>query len=588
MGGVTDACATTAVPGGPLHIRWLGRVAYRDAHAVQTGLFAGSSNHLLLLEHPPVYTLGVRGDLGHLLRPPAEVGADLERTDRGGDVTFHGPGQLVGYPILTVPGRRGGGLADTTAYVCSVEQLVIDALADLGLSDVGRLSGLPGVWVAPHSDAPRKICAVGVKLSRSRSMHGFALNVDPDMAMFGHIVPCGIADKGVTSLVAEGIDASMRQVVDAVAARAAERWGQAGHDRADVVWRHVPEDLSPFSRGEVGPTAPHGLVSGRSRDQDETTQDVVVRGQTTARRAGRLAEAGVTEGLEISSRKPAWMRAPLRLTPEVTALRKTMRDLDLVTVCEEAGCPNLSECWSDGTATFMINGERCTRACGFCMVDTRHPLPIDPVEPERVAEAVERMGLRFAVVTAVARDDLPDGGAAMFAAVIQAIRARTPGVPVEVLIPDCKGDPEALAVIFDQRPDVLNHNLETVARLQRAVRPSASYARSLAVLARAKAAGLTTKSSLIAGLGETTDEMHQALVDLAAIGVDIVTVGQYLRPTADHLPVARWWTPDELTALKAAGEALGIGHVEAGPLVRASYHARQAADAAAPVAVPVP
>ena len=578
---MVDRCAITPDGGRPLHIRWLGRVAYRDAHALQTGLFTSSpDDHLLLLEHPHVYTLGIRGDLGHLLRPPAEVGAELVQTDRGGDVTYHGPGQLVGYPILTIPGKRGGGLADTTAYVCSVEQLVMDVLADLGLTDTGRVPGFPGVWVAPGSDVPRKICAVGVRLSRGRSMHGFALNVGPDMAMFGHIVPCGIADKGVTSLDAEGIQVTMREVVDRVAARAAERWGSAGHDRADVVWRHTPDDLSPFSRGE-GP----GSAGDRSTPVALGTKGKGTDG-TTARRAARLNEAGVTEGLDISSRKPAWMRAPLRLTDDVIAIRKTMRDLDLVTVCEEAGCPNLSECWADGTATFMINGERCTRACGFCLVDTRHPLPTDPLEPERVAEAVERMGLRFAVVTAVARDDLPDGGASEFAAVIRAVRARTPGVSVEVLIPDCKGDPDALEIVFDERPDVLNHNLETVARLQRAVRPSAGYARSLSVLARAKAAGLTTKSSLIAGLGETAAEMEEALADLAGVGVDIVTVGQYLRPTTNHLPVARWWTPDELTALKHAGEALGIAHVEAGPLVRSSYHARQAATAAStPVAL---
>jgi lipoic acid synthetase len=447
------------------------------------------------------------------------------------------------------------------------------------------------VWVVPESERPRKICAVGVKLSRGRSMHGFALNVAPDMAMFGHIVPCGITDKGVTSLRDEGLDVSMREVVDAVARRAAERWGTAGHDRADVVWRETPSDLSPFSRGEGpgDPVRPGVGVESTSNRRRRPVDDVpVALGGTTARRAGRLAAAGVTEGIEITSRKPEWMRAPLRLTDDVIAIRKTMRDLDLVTVCEEAGCPNLSECWSDGTATFMINGERCTRACGFCLVDTRHPLPTEPMEPERVAEAVERMGLRFAVVTAVARDDLPDGGAAEFAAVIRTIRARTPGVSVEVLIPDCKGDHEALAVIFDERPDVLNHNIETVARLQRAARPSASYARSLAVLARAKAAGLTTKSSLIAGMGETEDELEQTLADLAGVGVDIVTIGQYLRPTSNHLPVARWWTPEELTALKHAGEAMGIGHVEAGPLVRSSYHARQAADAASgpvPVAI---
>jgi lipoic acid synthetase len=556
-------------------VRWLGRVRYQDAHALQRGLFEhGNEDHLLLLEHPHVYTLGVRGDLGHLLRRPEDVGAELVQSDRGGDVTYHGPGQLVGYPILTLPGARGGGMTDTKAYVCSVEQLVIDVLDDLGLPGAARLAGYPGVWVGTDTDRPRKICAIGVKLSRGRTMHGFALNVDPDLSMFGHIVPCGIVDKGVTSLAAEGIDVAMRDVVDAVAARAAARWGSGGVHRADVVWRHRPEDLAPFSRGE-GAGAPVRVGASAATG-------------TTGRRAARLAEAGVTEGLSISARKPEWMRAPMRLTPEVTAVRRTMRDLSLVTVCEEAGCPNLSECWADGTATFMINGERCTRACGFCLVDTRHPLALDPLEPERVAEAVERMGLRFAVVTAVARDDLADGGASGFVETIRAIRRRTPGVSVEVLIPDGKGEPAALEPIFAERPDVLNHNLETVARLQRAVRPSAGYARSLAVLARAKAAGLTTKSSLIVGLGETDDEVLEALADLRGVGVDIVTIGQYLRPTSHHLPVQRWWTPAELTALKEAGEAMGIGHVEAGPLVRASYHARQAADAVAPGGAAVP
>jgi lipoic acid synthetase len=229
----------------------------------------------------------------------------------------------------------------------------------------------------------------------------------------------------------------------------------------------------------------------------------------------------------------------------------------------------------------MINGERCTRACGFCLVDTRHPEPVDPTEPERVAQAVTTMGLRFAVITAVARDDLADGGAQGFVDVIRAIRRCDPNVRVEVLIPDFKGDADALDSIFAARPDVLNHNLETVARLQRAVRPSAGYARSLGVLARAKDAGLTTKSGLIVGMGERDDEVLGALADLRDVGVDIVTIGQYLRPTSNHLPVARWWTPDELTALKVAGEAMGIAHIEASPLTRSSHHAQQSADAAA-------
>ncbi|MGE3835187.1 MAG: lipoyl synthase [Acidimicrobiia bacterium] len=509
-----------------LRVRWLGRVPYREAHALQQGLFHESADdHLLLLEHPHVYTLGVRADLANVLVPPAEVGADLVRTDRGGDVTYHGPGQLVGYPILSLPGKRGGsGMADTVAYVNAVEQLVIDALGDLGVT-AARLDGYPGVWIED-----RKVCAIGVKLTRGRSMHGFALNVEPDLAMFDHIVPCGIGDKAVTSLRAEGVAASMREVVDAVSARAVERWGRGagGADRQDVAWSRGP--------------APAGLA--------------------------------------LAARKPPWVRANLALGEQALGLKHTMRDLGLVTVCEEAGCPNLSECWSDGTATFMINGERCTRACAFCLVDTSRPLPIAPDEPARVAEAVARMGLQHAVVTAVARDDVADGGAAAFADTILAVRARRPDCAVEVLIPDCKGDATALDRIFAARPDVMNHNLETVARLQRLVRPSAGYARSLAVLARAKAAGLTTKSGLILGMGETDDEVVAALADLRGVGVDIVTIGQYLRPTAQHLPVARWVEPATFEALARAGHELGIPHVEASPLTRSSYHARQAAAAA--------
>ena len=288
----------------------------------------------------------------------------------------------------------------------------------------------------------------------------------------------------------------------------------------------------------------------------------------------------MVEGLAISTRKPEWLRARVSLGARPMELKRTVRDLGLVTVCEEAGCPNLSECWSDGTATFMINGERCTRACGFCLVDTRKPEALDPTEPDRVAEAVERMGLGFAVVTTVARDDLPDEGAGAMAATIEAIRRRTPGVQVETLISDCRGRAAALDTIFAARPDVLNHNVETVPRLQRAARPSAGYARSLAVLARARAAGLTTKSGLVVGMGETDDEILATLADLAGIGVEIVTIGQYLRPTSHHLPVARWVTPEQFDAYRVAGEALGIAHVESSPLTRSSYHARQAAEGA--------
>jgi lipoic acid synthetase len=606
-----------------LRVRWLGRVPYREAWALQRALHASSpDDHLLLLEHPHVYTLGVRTDMRHVLVPPAEVGADLVRTDRGGDVTYHGPGQLVGYPIVSLPAKRGSGrhgMADTVAYVRSVEQLLIDALADVGLPNAGRLREYPGVWVDPDSDDPRKIAAIGVRLTRGRSMHGFAVNVAPDMRYWGYIVPCGIPDKRVTSLADEGIDVSMHEFTDAVAARAMALWGglrgdEPEVDRRDVVWRHRPDDLSAFSRGE-GPgqaisasgravgvgaqPAASGPSRGRASAADPSAARVAAVTAADAapppppadagvpvRLKGRLAQAGITDGLQISERKPDWLRSTFRTDPGYLRLKHTMRDLGLVTVCEEAGCPNIFECWADGTATFMINGERCTRACGFCLVDTRHPEPLDAGEPARVAEAVARMGLGFAVITAVARDDLADGGAAGFAETIRAIRRRTPTVQVEVLIPDCKGDEASLATIFEARPDVLNHNTETVPRLQRAVRPSAGYARSLAVLARAKEAGLVTKSGLIVGMGETDDEVLSSLADLRAVGIDIVTIGQYLRPTTHHLPVARWVAPDVFEMYRREGEAMGISHVESSPLTRSSYHARQAAGSTAPAPHP--
>ena len=531
-----------------LRVRWLGRVPYREALAVQQALFQyGVEDHLMLLEHPHVFTHGPRADLGvNVLVEPASVGAELVSVKRGGDVTYHGPGQLVGYPIVNVPNALGA-----SDHVRAIQRVIVASLTELGVVDVGCLDEYPGVWVGVSSPDPRKICAIGVRLAHGRTMHGFALNVAPDMRyMRDYIVPCGIPDKAVTSLVEEGVDSTLQAVGEVVARHAADVWGGGSMERQDVAWKHRPDDLSAFSRGE-GPGA-------------------VVR---------RLAQVGVADGLAIATRKPDWLRPKVVHGPEVIALKKTVRNLGLVTVCEEAGCPNLSDCWADGTATFMVLGERCTRACGFCLVDTSKPLPPAGDEPDRVADAVASMGLAHAVLTMVARDDLVDGGMAHVARCVEAIRLRCPGTRIETLISDAKGDNDSLALLFDIRPDVLNHNIETVARLQRAVRPSAGYARSLSVLARAKAVGLTTKSGLIVGMGETSEEIAGCLADLAGVGVDIVTIGQYLRPTTHHLPVARWVEPAEFVEWKRIGESLGIGHVEASPLTRSSYHARQAADA---------
>jgi lipoic acid synthetase len=280
--------------------------------------------------------------------------------------------------------------------------------------------------------------------------------------------------------------------------------------------------------------------------------------------------------------RPPWLRARWHATPELDAMRRLVTEQRLHTVCFSASCPNLGECWSRGTATFMIGGNHCTRRCGFCDVTTARPAPLDPDEPARVAEAVARLGLRFAVVTCVARDDLPDGGAAQMAATVQALRARCPGIGVEVLISDYGGDEAALRVVLGAGPDVLNHNLETVRRLQRPVRPAAGYERSLAVLRRAGELrpDIPTKSGLMLGLGERAEEVRETLADLRAAGVSLLTLGQYLRPSPDHLPMERWVPPAEFEALAAEARALGFAEVAAGPLVRSSYRAEQLAQRA--------
>jgi lipoic acid synthetase len=539
-------------------------VAYREALALQTAIFKqGVDQHLLLLEHPHVFTYGPTANLAtNLLCNPADVNAELVEVQRGGDITYHGPGQLVGYPLLSLQPKHGAsGPADTRAYIHDIEQVIIETLIELGVSNAGRQAEFPGVWLDSDTPKARKICAIGVKVgsgsTERRTMHGFALNVNPDLAyMREHIVPCGIGQWPVTSLAEEGVDASMEQVVDVIARLATNRWGSSSSTRSDVVFKHSPEDLSAFSRGE-GAGEPVRLIK-------------------------RLDDAGVQGGLSISVRKPDWMRTKIVQSAEVAAVKQTVRDLQLTTVCVEAGCPNLSECWKDGTATFMVLGERCTRACGFCLVDTQKPLAPDSDEPRRLAQAVRQMGLDYAVLTMVARDDLDDGGMQHVAQCVRSIRAANELAQVETLISDVKGS-DALDILIAERPDVLNHNIETVARLQRAVRPSAGYARSLAVLGRSAAAGLVTKSGIIVGMGETREEVETTLIDLASVGVQIVTIGQYLRPTSHHLPVARWVEPAEFVRYKQFGESIGLSHVESSPLTRSSYHAKQAQRSSRPL-----
>ncbi|MHB8378779.1 MAG: lipoyl synthase [Acidimicrobiales bacterium] len=538
-----------------LRRRHLGRVSFAEANDLQRALLEASDDYVLLFEHPPTYTRGVRTLEEHFLIAPSQLNAVVVDADRGGDVTYHAPGQVVAWAIVSVDDDPAAG----KIHVRKLEDAVIAAVRrsdpEGRLGVVGRLEGYPGVW-ADLEGLPSKIAAVGVRTERNgagqrRTLHGVALNVEIDLEGFNAIVPCGIADKPVASLSSLGLTISTLDVENLLGEELERQLG--GTSR-----------VARLDRSAATTSAERPLIR-------------------------RLRKAGVDPdaGLSLNVRKPEWLRIEAHMGAEYQSLRKLTEDLRLVTVCEEAGCPNIFECWSAGTATFMVNGERCTRACGFCLVDTRKPLALDPTEPERVAEAVVRLNLAHAVITCVARDDLADGGAGAIALSVRAIRERSPSTNVEVLTSDLKGDADSLRILVDARPDVMNHNIETVARLQRAVRPSAGYLRSLTVLARSAHAGLTTKSGLMVGLGETVDEVEETLADLAAVGVQIVTIGQYLRPTERHLPVARFWEPAEFEDLAERGRRLGLRHVQSSPLTRSSYHAREALRDATPVAAPL-
>jgi lipoic acid synthetase len=289
-------------------------------------------------------------------------------------------------------------------------------------------------------------------------------------------------------------------------------------------------------------------------------------------------------GPPVRQPKPEWLRAKAPVGENFHALKKLARGLGLHTVCESAQCPNIGECWNHRTATFMLLGDICTRRCGFCAVPKGKPAPIDFDEPRRVAEAVATLGLKHAVVTSVNRDDDNRGGARIFAETIREIRELTPDCRIEVLIPDFQGDEDALRIVLDAKPDVLNHNTENVPRLYRVVRSGARYERTLRLLENAKkfSPGMVTKSGVMVGLGETTEELVDVFRDLGLRGVDILTVGQYLRPSRDHLPIARFYAPEEFHFLKDAALRFGFRHVESGPMVRSSYHAHEQAEATAP------
>ncbi len=542
-----------------VRVRWLGRLAYEEAWDLQKAFWEGrvhgrsSDDYLLLLEHPHTYTVGRNGDGSNLLIPEPEleaIGAEIHHVDRGGDITYHGPGQLVGYPIYAV--RRLPNGFDMVGHVRRVEAALIAALAEFGVAAWAE-DGLTGVWTERG-----KIAAIGVRVARGVSMHGFALNVDPDLDYFNKIVPCGISDRAVTSLTEVlGRAVTLEEAVEKIIPHFAAAFGHNTEVQLGAFARGAARE--PFA---IDKMVSAGVFSGRNGAEVPLTINGLLPGEPP---------------------RPAWMRVKADISSDgYRELRRLMRSKELNTVCEEAGCPNIYECWSQGTGTLMLLGDKCTRACAFCDVQTGRPGEVDYDEPQRVAEVVAGMGWRHAVLTSVNRDDLDDGGSEVFAETIHRIRELMPDCDVEVLIPDFKGNQAALETVMMAKPAVLNHNTETVLRLQREVRTAANYGRSLTLLARAKWINpeCTVKSGLIVGMGETEAEIMSALADLRAVGVDLVTIGQYLRPTPRHRRIDRYVHPDEFARYAAEGERLGLSHVESGPLVRSSYHARESLETA--------
>jgi len=470
-----------------------------------------SENVVLVLEHKPVFTLGKRGNRNHLHVSEAflrKQNIPLVHVERGGDVTFHGPGQLVVYPIVDL---RAVGIR-VVDFVERLEEVMIRVALELGIK-ASRNPANRGIWVGP-----RKLGSIGIAVRHGVTFHGLALNVNVSLEPFSWINPCGLQGVSMTSLSELiGEEVNMEQV------------------------RHsVSKNL--------------GAIFGV--DMFELSASVL---------RARLV------------RKPPWLRTRLPNTATFGRVNNILRGAGLHTVCEEALCPNRWQCYSRNTATFLILGDCCTRNCSFCAVRSGVTQPPDPEEPRRVAESAAELGLDYVVVTSVTRDDLADGGAGAFVEVVARIRERLPRARIELLVPDFRGDKEALRTVLSARPDVLNHNVETVPRLYGRVRPGASYTRSLEVLKAAKEidGGVVTKSGLMLGLGEKDREIDQVLSDLLDVGCDVITLGQYLPPSPAHIKVARYVRPEEFERWKEKALGMGFKAVASGPLVRSSYRAKE-------------
>ena len=533
-----------------LNVRWLGKLSYQEAYDLQLGIHKDVSNenslddYLLLLEHDKVITVGRTAKAENLLVEKSELltkQVEYFETDRGGDITYHGEGQIVGYPIIRLTDPK-----KVVPYVRDLELVIIETLNKYSIESFTKKDDT-GVWTKKG-----KIASIGIKVSKWTTYHGFSLNIFDSLDGFELINTCGNASEKVTSIHSFNSDISFEDVAKELTKNFAKVFNYV----------EVEKQFSQFT--------PRQLKNNKEFNID----NMVKRGVFNPNKLS--IPLTIKGNLPNEPKRPEWMKVKANLGKDYMSLKSLLKEKKLNTVCEEASCPNIYECWSMGTATFMIMGDVCTRACGFCDVKTGKPGYLDLDEPLRVAESVKSMGLSHAVVTSVNRDDLDDGGSQFFADTIYAIKDSNQNCSVEVLIPDFKGERKSIDNIINANPEVLNHNLETVPRLQRDIRTAASYGRSLSLLYYAKQKGFLgkTKTGLIVGMGETKEEVLSVLKDISKLQIDIVTIGQYLRPTAKHRAIDRYAPKDEFELYKSYGESLGIPHVESGPLVRSSYHAK--------------
>ena len=533
-----------------LNIRWLGKLPYGEAYILQKGLHAATSqesspfDYLLLLEHNNVVTIGRSGDINNLLVSKNilnENNIEFFETDRGGDITFHGDGQLIGYPIIRLDDPK-----KVVPFVRKIENVIIDTLAELSIKAFSKTDDT-GVWTKEG-----KIASIGIKVSKWTTLHGFSLNISENTKGFDFINPCGSSNEHVVSIQQYDETVSFKEVTELISRKFFEIFK----------YEKVDKQFSQFT--------PRQLKKKKEFHIDQLVNNGVFNASKNS------VPITLNSSVKSEPERPEWMKVKANLGKDYLSLKSLIKEKRLNTVCEEASCPNIYECWSMGTATFMIMGDTCTRACGFCDVNTGKPCDLDMDEPYRVAESVKIMGLTHAVITSVNRDDLDDGGSAFFAKTIDEVRLKNNQTSIEVLIPDFKGSKEAIDNIINANPEVLNHNLETVPRLQREIRTAASYGRSLALLQYAKESHFLgkTKTGLIVGMGEEFEEAVAVLKDLSRINIDIVTIGQYLRPTQRHRLIDRYVSEEEFEQYKTIGQELGIPHIESGPLVRSSYHAK--------------